>query len=88
MQIPILNGVFTDNDPSVRTSYPVNLIPVPQQSGISNGYLKPADGIVSGKIYVDGSRIDGEWHLAGMCAGAGVGFRVDWGWGPYARAWR
>ena len=47
MQIPILNGIFTDNSPDIRTKYPLNLIPVPQASGISNGYLKPADGIVS-----------------------------------------
>lgn len=47
MQIPILNGIFTDNDPSVRVSYPKNLIPVAQKSGVSNGFLRPADGIVS-----------------------------------------
>lgn len=47
MQIPILNGVYTDNSPDIRTLYPLNLIPVAQQSGISNGYLKPADGIIS-----------------------------------------
>ena len=46
MQIPILNGVFTDNDSSFQASYPVNLIPVIQESGISSGYLKPSDGIV------------------------------------------
>lgn len=47
MQIPILNGIFTDNGPDLRTSYPVNLVPVPKQSGISTGFLRPADGIVS-----------------------------------------
>ena len=47
MQIPILNGIFTDDrQAEIRTSYPVNLIPVPKQSGISNGYLRPADGLV------------------------------------------
>lgn len=46
MQIPILNGIYTDNGPDLRTSYPVNLVPVPKQSGISNGFLRPADGIV------------------------------------------
>lgn len=46
MQIPILSGVYTDNDPSVRVQYPVNMIPVSQASGVSNGYLRPADGIV------------------------------------------
>ena len=47
MQIPILNGIYTDTSPDLRTSYPVNLIPVPKQSGISAGFLRPADGIVA-----------------------------------------
>jgi hypothetical protein len=47
MQIPILNGIYTDNTPELRTSYPVNLVPVPKQSGISNGFLRPGDGIVA-----------------------------------------
>ena len=47
MQIPILSGIFTDNGPDLRTSYPVNLVPTPKQSGISTGYLRPADGIVA-----------------------------------------
>jgi len=47
MQIPILNGVFADTDPSLRISYPKNLIPVAQANGISNGFLRPADGILS-----------------------------------------
>ena len=46
VQIPILNGIFTDQDSDFRTSYPRNLIPVPVNQGISNGYLRPADGIV------------------------------------------
>jgi len=47
MQIPILNGIYTDNGPNLRTSYPVNLMPVPKKSGISNGFLRPADGLVA-----------------------------------------
>jgi hypothetical protein len=46
MQIPILNGVFADNAPDFRQSYPVNMVPVALKSGISNGYLRPGDGIV------------------------------------------
>jgi hypothetical protein len=46
-QIPILSGVFTDNGPDVRTSYPVNLVPVPKTSGVSQEYLRPADGLVA-----------------------------------------
>lgn len=47
MQVPILNGIFSDTSPDLRTSYPVNLVPVPKQSGISSGYLRPADGLSS-----------------------------------------
>lgn len=47
MQIPILNGIYADNEPELRTAYPVNLVPVPKVSGISNGFLRPGDGIVS-----------------------------------------
>lgn len=47
MQIPILNGIYTDESPDFRTSYPVNLVPVPKEQGISNGYLRPADGLVA-----------------------------------------
>ena len=47
MQVPILNGIFADNTPELRTSYPVNFVPVPKKSGISNGFLRPGDGIVA-----------------------------------------
>jgi hypothetical protein len=47
MQIPILSGIYADNTPEFRTAYPVNLVPVPKTSGISNGFLRPGDGIVS-----------------------------------------
>jgi len=45
MKIPIMNGVFTDKNSDFRISYPRNLIPVAQPNGISNGYLRPAEGI-------------------------------------------
>lgn len=46
MQIPILSGVFADGSPNFRTSYPKNMIPVPKATGISQGYLRPGEGIV------------------------------------------
>ena len=46
MQIPILNGVYTDGAPGIRTSYPLNMIPCVSPNGVSAGYLRPADGLV------------------------------------------
>ena len=54
MRIPILQGVYTDSNAEIRSSYPVNLIPVPKQSGVNEGYLRPAEGLetfVSGPGY-------------------------------------
>ena len=45
MQIPILKGIFTAG-PEFRASYPVNMLAVPGEQGISNGYLRPAWGLV------------------------------------------
>jgi len=65
MQIPILNGVYADNTPELRTSYPVNMVPVPKQSGISNGFLRPADGIIYNGV---GSGVDrGGINWNGVC---------------------
>ena len=47
VQISILNGIYTDTGPDLRTSYPVNMVPVPKGNGISEGFLRPADGLVA-----------------------------------------
>ena len=44
MQIPILSGLYADTE--YRTAYPLNMIPVPKENGISKGYLRPAEGII------------------------------------------
>lgn len=65
MQINIINGIYTDNAANIRSSYPVNLMPVPKQSGISNGYLRPADGIVA---HGNGPGVDrGGINWNGLC---------------------
>lgn len=46
-QIPIINGIYTDQNADFRTSYPRNMVPVPKEQGISEGYLRPADGIIA-----------------------------------------
>jgi len=44
--IPLLSGIYTNGTPDFRTAYPVNLVPVPMGTGISDAYLRPADGII------------------------------------------
>ena len=51
MQIPILNGVYTAKNSDYRTSYPINMIPVPKEHGVSNSYLRPGYGLAT---YGDG----------------------------------
>lgn len=46
MQIPIIQGVFSDMSADFRTAYPINLTAVPKQQGISQGYLCSDEGIV------------------------------------------
>lgn len=55
MQISILNGIYTDNTSNFRTSYPRNLVPVPKSQGISQGYLRQAEGI---KLFASGLGAD------------------------------
>lgn len=45
--IPLNAGVSISAAPDVRTEYPLNLVPCPPQDGVSDMYLRPAEGIVS-----------------------------------------
>ena len=65
MQIQIMNGIYADNTPELRTSYPVNMVPVPFVSGISNGFLRPGDGIVANGTGPGIDRGGIEWR--GVC---------------------
>lgn len=47
MQIPILNGIYADSASNFRGAYPRNMLPVIGHNGISEGFLRPADGIVA-----------------------------------------
>lgn len=46
MQLPIINGIYSTGETDFGVAYPVNMVAVPVESGISKGYLRPADGIV------------------------------------------
>jgi hypothetical protein len=59
MQIPILNGIYSDFNANLRISYPKNMFPVPKNSGVSEGYLRPAYGIVPWNT-----------NCSGICRGA------------------
>lgn len=45
MQIPIISGIAADETGDLRTAMPVNMLAVPKSNGVSEGYLRPADGI-------------------------------------------
>lgn len=64
-QIPILSGIYTDQAGDIRTAYPVNLIPTPNGGGISDAYLRPADGIVSNGTGPGADRGGINWN--GVC---------------------
>lgn len=65
MQIGVLDGIYADESADFRTSYPVNLTPVPKESGISNGYLRPADGL---ELFAEGPGSDrGGINWKGKC---------------------
>jgi hypothetical protein len=38
--------MYTDEQADFRTAYPRNMMPVPKNTGISQGYLRPAEGII------------------------------------------
>lgn len=45
-KIPILSGIYADSDPDFRVAFPVNMEPIVKPTGLSDGYLRPAEGIV------------------------------------------
>jgi hypothetical protein len=59
MQIPIVSGIYTAGG-DFRTAYPVNLVPVPKATGISDGYLLPFWGCVLDGVGLDRGGI--EWR--------------------------
>jgi Phage stabilisation protein len=45
VQVPIISGIKADGT-DFKTAFPRNMVPVPKSTGISEGYLKPAPGII------------------------------------------
>lgn len=43
--VALLEGIYSDQNADLRASIPRNLQPVPLDSGVSKGYLSPADGL-------------------------------------------
>lgn len=65
MQIPIMQGIYTDTSTDYRVAYPVNRVPVPVGNGVSDGYLRPADGIEQFATVAGIDRGGIEWN--GVC---------------------
>lgn len=68
MRIPILNGIYTDASGNVRADYPLNMLPVVGANGVSDGFLRPVDGIVE--------KITGPGKCRGGIVWNGVQYRV------------
>ena len=68
MEIPIVSGIYSDSTPALRTSYPVNLMPVPKSNGISGSFIRPCPGI---SLFGVGPGID-----RGGIAREGICYRV------------
>lgn len=44
-QISILSGITADSGVDLKSSFPINMIPVPRETGVSAGYLRTAEGL-------------------------------------------
>ncbi|MES2781723.1 MAG: packaged DNA stabilization protein [Pseudomonadota bacterium] len=70
VQVPIMSGISVKGT-DFKSDFPVNLIPVPKAQGISEGYLRPAEGIVTiadgGQVNRGGTRWrDEHYRVAGV----------------------
>lgn len=54
-QVALLSGIYCDSVADYRTSYPRNLVPVPKSQGVSQGYIRSADGL---EFLVNGPGVD------------------------------
>jgi hypothetical protein len=61
-QIPILSGIYADTTPALRTAYPVNFFAVPKENGISQGFLRPGDGLTEWTATADTCRGQIVWQ--------------------------
>jgi hypothetical protein len=61
MQVPLLNGIWTDAVADFRVSYPRNRVPVPVEQGISKGYTRPAPGIRANGTGLGNGRGGARW---------------------------
>lgn len=68
--IPVLSGLSVDGRPDVRVALPINMVPVPGQEGIADGYLKPAEGI---QTLTTGPGVDRGGIVWGDSSGLGGG---------------
>jgi len=64
--IPILAGTLVDPSTGApRVNYPVNMVPVPGQDNVLDGFLKPAEGIVSFAAGIGADRGGIVWNKDG-----------------------
>jgi hypothetical protein len=84
VQVQIQQGSFTDLVGNFRDALPVNMLPVPKETGISSGYLKPASGIVARGVVPGPSQGCFAWRgvMYAVCANVFGRVNADYTWTP------
>jgi hypothetical protein len=59
--IPIISGISAKGA-DFRSEYPVNMVPVPKVQGISQGYIRPAPGVVEVSAGLGADRGGTQWE--------------------------
>lgn len=64
MRQSILKGIYSNIDSDFREAYPRNMMPIVMPTGISEGYLRPAEGIVPFATGINADRGGINWRGA------------------------
>lgn len=79
MQVPIYEGCYVDGQADIRSSYPVNCMPVHKKTGYSDGYLRTCDGITLFGVLPARDRGGVEWNGVLYRASGNFLVRIDAG---------
>lgn len=80
MQIQIVQGIYTDDNSDYRIAYPHNMMPVNIAQGISNGFLRPADGVSYFPDAGDAPYYNGYSYIGNAVRSTGIDIRGIYNW--------